>query len=105
MRTYPESTQVWAEVRFLDRFDRPFVPGTARYRMEDDATDTLLQDWSALPSGPVVEVAVTPELNRILNDRNKYEIKVLTIQSDYGTNLQLSQEVRYRIKNLAGFES
>jgi hypothetical protein len=104
MRTFPEKTQVWAEVRFLDRFDRPFTPATARYRLEDRDTDTMLLDWTSVSPAPVVEIAVIPTINRILNDRLQYEYRVLTVQSDVDTDNQLSQEVVYRVQNLSGFQ-
>jgi hypothetical protein len=104
MRTVPEKTKVHAELRFLDRNDRPFTPTTVRYRVKDRASDTMLQDWTVFTPSTVVQIAILPEVNRILNDRATAEVRVLTVQSDHDTENQLSQEVEYRVTNLLGFQ-
>jgi hypothetical protein len=52
-----------------------------------------------------VDVAIPASANRILSDVNDTEKRVLTVQSDYGTDSQLSQEIAYKVTNLAGFVS
>lgn len=105
MRIFPESSQVWAEVRFVDKDDRPFVPATARWRLEDRDTELELVPWTAITPDKKVDVAIPATANRILSDVNDTEKRVLTVQSDYGTDNQLSQEIAYKVTNLAGFVS
>lgn len=104
MRRTREKQQVYIEARFLDRFDRPFTPTTVRYRVEDLNSDTELKPWTALSPAAVIEFPIDASINRILRDDSDYEVKVVTIQSDYGTEVQLSQELEYKVTNLRGFE-
>jgi hypothetical protein len=50
-----------------------------------------------------VNIVIPAASNRILNTGNAYETRILTVQSDYDTDDQLSAEREYRIKNLSGF--
>lgn len=103
MRTFPEGSQSWLEVRFTDKDDRPFVPGTARWRLEDDESGVEMVPWTAISVAAKVDVAIPATANRILSDMNRTEERVLTVQSDEGTDGQLSQDIHFKVTNLPGF--
>lgn len=103
MRIFPEGTQVWAEVRFIDKDGRPFVPTAARYKVDDYDSETTLLDWTDIPPAAKTDVSIPASANRILDDYNETERRVLTVQSDPGTDGQLAQESHYKVTNLEGF--
>lgn len=103
MRTFPEGSQNWAEIRFLDKNDKPFVPTSAQWRLEDEASGVELVPWTAIPVSAKVDIAIPATANRILADFNNTETRVFTVQSDPSTDGQLSQEGSYKVTNLKGF--
>jgi len=103
VRIFPEGTQIWAEIRFVDKDGRPFVPGTARYKVDDYTTEAALLDWTDIPPTAKIDVSIPASANRILDDYNETERRVLTVQSDQGTEGQLAQEAHYKVTNLEGF--
>lgn len=81
----------------------PFTPDTMRWRLHDKDTGVELVAWTDVdPTDP--QVIVPADANRILDDSNAYETRILTVQSDYGTDNQLSNDREYRVVNLAGFQ-
>lgn len=107
MLTIAEASRQKFAISFKDETYQPFVPGSIRYRLDDetDGRTTTVLDWQDVtPLDSRVEITVPSSANAILNDRNTYETRVLTIQSDYGTDNQLSEDETYRIRNLKGFQ-
>ena len=101
-----QSRQKFA-VSFKDEAYQPFVPTTIRYRLDDKTDDqtTVILDWQPVtPTDSRIEIMIPSSANAILNDRNVYETRVLTIQSDFGTDNQLSEDETYRVRNLQGFQ-
>lgn len=83
-----------------------FVPGSVRYRL-DDRTDNCVRqvlDWQDVTPDTSVEITVPASANTILNNSNRFELRVLTVQTDYGTDNQLSADETYRLQNLRGFQ-
>jgi hypothetical protein len=107
MLTISEQSRQKFAVSFKDEDYQPFVPTTVRYRLDDKTDDitTVILDWQAVATlGARIEILIPSSANAILNDQNTYETRVLTIQSDYGTDNQLSEDETYRIRNLQGFQ-
>ncbi len=98
-----ESRQVF-RVEFVDEDRQRFIPDTARYRLDDKDSGTVLVDWTTMTPALTVDITIPASANRILNDCNRYETRVLTIQSDYDTDQQLSDDEEYRVRNLSGFQ-
>ncbi len=101
-----QSRQKFA-VSFKDEDYEPFVPATIRYRLDDKTDDclTTILDWQTVtPTDSRIEITIPSSANAILNNCNSYEIRILTIQSDYGTDNQLSEDETYRVRNLQGFQ-
>lgn len=83
-----------------------FVPDTVRWRLDDKTCGlTEVLPWQSAAAALTVEILVPADANRILNDANPTEIRLLTVQSDFGTENQLSQELEYPVENLEGFTS
>jgi hypothetical protein len=106
MLTITEQSRQKFAVSFKDETYAPFVPGSIRFRLDDRTDDrsTTLLDWQDVSPGSKVEITIPSSANAILNDHNSYETRVLTIQSDYGTDNQLSEDLTYRVRNLQGFQ-
>jgi hypothetical protein len=107
MLTILEQSRQKFAVSFKDETYALFVPGSVRYRLDDitiPEQPTVVLDWQTIPPDTSVEITIPSSANSILNDRNPYETRVLTIQSDYGTDSQLSQDLSYRVRNMPGFQ-
>jgi hypothetical protein len=89
---------------FEDEDIQPFTPTTVRYRLHDPETDQELVGWTDVTPDSTVTVIIPASANRILDDSKAYEMRTLTVQSDQGTDDQLSQERTYRVQNLSGFQ-
>jgi len=107
MLTIAEQSRQKFAFSFKDEDYQPFVPATIRYRLDDKTDDitTVILDWQTVSTPDSrIEILIPSSANAILNDRNDYETRVLTIQSDYGTDNQLTEDVTYRIRNLSGLQ-
>jgi hypothetical protein len=104
MRTIREKSRQKFSVTFEDEDRVAFIPSTIRYRL-DDKTDCKVTviDWTTVAPQSEIEITIPSEANRIINTCNPYELRVLTIQSDYDTDNQLSEELEYQVSNLKGF--
>jgi len=106
MLTISEQSRQKFAISFKDEDYEPFIPTSIRYRLDDKTDDitTVILDWQIVATlDSRIEIIIPSSANAILNDRNSYETRVLTIQSDYGTDNQLSEDETYRIRNLQGF--
>lgn len=103
MQTIPEKSRQGFSFIFEDEELEPFVPDTVRYRVHDPETDVELLAWTEVPPESTVTVIVPATVNRIVDDNKTYELRVVTVQSDYDTDAQLSQDRTYRVENLGGF--
>ena len=107
MLTIAEQSRQKFAVSFQDESLRPFVPTTIRYRLDDQTEGRARQiiDWTDVtPTASTIEILIPSSANAILNTSNTYETRLLTIQSDYGTDNQLSEDETYRVLNLRGFQ-
>jgi hypothetical protein len=106
MLTVREESRQDFDVAFLDKAGQRFVPTTVRYRLDDvtDGETTELIAWTEIAPARLVEIIIPATANRILDDDNKYELRVFTVQSDYGTDNQLSHDETYKVRNLSGFQ-
>lgn len=106
MLTISEGSRQKFAISFKDEDYQPFLPTSVRYRLDDKTDDitTVILDWQTVTPDYRVEITIPSSANAILNDANSYETRVLTIQSDYGTDNQLSEDETYRVRNLKGFQ-
>lgn len=105
METVPERSRKTFIASFRDDDGALVVPSTVRYRVHDEESDTELVAWTTIAPDTRVSINIPADANRILTDGNNREIKVLTVQSDQGTDNQQSQQYRYQVMNLSGFTS
>jgi len=107
MLTILEQSRQKFLVSFKDETYALFTPSSIRYRLDDVSVPdwpTVVLDWQTVVPDTTVEITIPSSANSILNDRNPYETRVLTIQSDYGTDNQISAELSYRVRNMPGVQ-
>jgi len=104
VETIPEKSRKGFSFIFEDEELQPFLPVTVRYRVHDPETDQELLPWTNVTPDTTVMVVIPATINRILDDSKAYETRVVTVQSDYDTDQQLSQDRSYRVQNLSGFQ-
>lgn len=88
---------------FFDEDKVPVTPTAGTYRIDDPASRTEILDTTALPSlDESVDIPITSEQNRIIRSRSKSEIRLVTVQYDYGDDGHGTAEYRYKVLNLYG---
>ena len=113
MQAYPEKSRTGFRFIYEDEDLNPFQPLTARYRVHDASTNQEMVGWTDATIDVVLGVngkvvasssdVVIPASANVIIQSSSYESRVLTVQSDYDTDNQLSQYREYRIENLSGF--
>jgi hypothetical protein len=103
MLTIPEKSRQGFAFIFEDESLQAFTPVTARYRVHDPETALELIGWTDLSPASTVTVVIPATANRIVDDSKAYELRTVTVQSDFDTDNQLSQDRTYRVQNLSGF--
>lgn len=104
MLTIPEKSRQAFVLIFEDEALARFTPETVRYRLHDPDTNQELIGWTSVTPDESVLITIPSTANRIIDDSLAYETRVLTIQSDYDTDDQLSEDYVYRVQNLSGFQ-
>ena len=96
-----ESSQAQITVEFYDFSFALAAPATIRYKLTDEETETELVPWTTLTPAESVVFTIPATANRIINDRRKWEPKVLTVQTDEGLASQHTEQEVYEVVNLA----
>jgi hypothetical protein len=102
--TVPEKSRQGFAFIFEDEDRRQFTPVTARYRVHNPETEVELVPWTTVTPAGTVNIVVPASAHQIADDTVAYELRVITVQSDYDTDDQLSQDRTYRVQNLSGFQ-
>lgn len=82
-------------------------PTNVYYRLDDDGTGVVLQDWTSVPP-PIapansVAIALTADNNRIINSARDLERRTLTVMANRGLANQFVGSVGYVVRNLGWF--
>ena len=104
-----EASTMTVTAKFYGASNQPSTPSTVRYRIKDVTNDRVVKDWTTVTAAQSIEIAVAAEDNEIYMDGSRtfqrFEERVLAIQANYDTDTQFTEEIRYLIKNLRGFDS
>lgn len=84
----------------LDENGNKFTPTNIRFRVDDKTSGASLIAWTAATASTSVEIEVPPAANAIIDSSKPEEEKVLTVETDFGTNDAHTEERVYTVKNL-----
>jgi hypothetical protein len=101
--TVQEKSRAGFAFIFEDEELQAFIPTTVRYRLHDPDSNRELIAWTSVEPSAEILVVIPATANDIEDANLAFERRILTVQSDYDTDDQLSQEREYRIQNLSGF--
>lgn len=103
METVNERTTLILTVAFFDEDDVACVPSSARYRIDDKTSGTAVLGWTTIaPLAVSVDLHILKGWNSMVSETHQYETRVVTVEFQYGTGRQGTDEYTYRIKNLYG---
>lgn len=89
------------DMTFFDEESNAAMPGNARYRLDCETSRTMIQDWT--PIAPIASsrtLDITSTNNRIINQDNLFELRLVTVQANHSTETQFTDRYRYLVKNL-----
>lgn len=102
MKIVNERTTVILSMKFTDENKLAVVPDSGEYQITDELTGTILTSWT--PFTPVTtsySLAINQTNNRILDDTNDSEVRVVSIVTQYASSTrQCTEEFRYEVRNL-----
>jgi len=76
--TLNEGSRCFIKAKFFDKNGLAQIPTSVAYRVDCETTGTLIQDWTTVTPDVQVEVQINATLNKIINQRNPLERKVVT---------------------------
>lgn len=100
MITFNEKKTGWVTVTFKDRDGVLAAPSSARYRIDDEETETEILDWTALVAASSIEIELTSTQNAVVDSDRKEEVHVLTVEATTSTGKIVTAEWKFRIANL-----
>lgn len=98
-----ERSRLPITIKFADGNWVPTAPNVARYRIDCQTTNTVIQGWTDLTPAATANVVVTPGQNAIIDDTNRYEKKVMAVEANYDLDSQYTDSFVWTVKNLQGF--
>jgi hypothetical protein len=98
-----ERSTLMLTVSFFDEDSVAVTPDAATYRIDDPTSRTNILPATAItPLGVTADLEITSDENRVIRSRSASEVRVLTVEFDYGTGKHGTAEYRYRVLNLYG---
>lgn len=100
-----ERTTLVLTVSFFDEDGVAVTPDSATYRIDSlqgTRGTAVLAATAITPLSTTADIEITSDQNQIIRQRNPYEIKVVTIEFEYGSGKRGTAEYRYRVLNLYG---
>jgi len=100
-RIINELSQAVVTATPFDTDGNPYTPVTARYRVDDCTSETVMVNWTTLTPSTSMQITIPGSVNTIVNDRHRKETKVVTVNTDNGLTTEHNEDYRYDVKNLA----
>jgi len=95
-----ELSQATITARPVDSNGVAFLPTTARYRLDALETRTAIIAWTSLTAAKAMTITIPAASNKIENTSNDREMKVLTVETDFGASTAQVEEYQYWVKNM-----
>lgn len=96
-----EKSTSYLSVTFKDKAGAAAAPASATYRIDCITTGTAIKGDTALTPAGTVEIAITPNENRIVTPGNARERRRVTVTATYGATDSVSDEFDYDVVNLS----
>ena len=100
MKTFNELSEVTITARAVDNDGALFTPTNARYRLDDLLSRNALIAWTSLTAASSMQIVIPASAHAMVNSSRKDEVKVLTVETDFGLTSAHPEEYEYKIKNL-----
>jgi hypothetical protein len=104
MKSVNERSTAVLIITFSDENKALVTPTSAKYQIKDEISGTILTNWTALTvTSSSYTLVIDQNNNRILDDSNDSEVKIVTVVSVYSSPAkQCTSEFKYEVKNLHG---
>lgn len=96
-----EKSSSWITVTCTDKNGVAATPLTLTYRIDDLKSGESIVPTTSITPGSAVEIAITPDQNRILDVAAVREIRRITVIATYGLSDQTVQEFDYDVVNMS----
>lgn len=100
-----ERSSLTLTVSFFDEDAVAVTPDSATYRIDSlqgTRGTAVLAATAISPLSTTADLEITSDQNQIIRQRNAYEIKVVTVEFEYGSGKRGTAEYRYKVLNLYG---
>jgi hypothetical protein len=99
-KIHPELSAVTVNAEPRDTLNQPYVPTTARYRVDDCRSNNQLVNWTDLTPSTDMEINIPGPVNAIIGDRRTPEIKIVTVNTDKDLSTENFAEYSYGVRDL-----
>jgi hypothetical protein len=96
-----EGSTAWLTVQFYDRAGAPEIPASVTYRIWDVASSIEIVPSTSLTPGSSVEITLTSDDNRILDDTLYREARKVIVTAGFAGSETLNQDYVYHVRNIA----
>ena len=100
-RAHNELSEVVVTATAYDINGAQQIPATAKYKVDDCSSEKSLVPWTTLTPSLSMDIVIPGSVNAIVNDRNRIENKVVTVNINEGLDSQHYENYIYKIKNLS----
>jgi hypothetical protein len=88
---------------FRDSSNAASAPTTAHYRIDDVTSETPITGWTALTPATSIDITIKSSENRMVDNSNERERRVLTVSADKGTDTETRDTFQWYIENIGAF--
>ena len=100
MKTFNELSEVTITARAVDKDGVLFTPTNARYRLDDLTSRNAIIAWTSITASTSMTITIPAASNAMVDSTKKTEVKVLTVETNFGLTSAHPEEYKYRVKNL-----
>jgi hypothetical protein len=97
-----EGTYYEVEASCFDSEGQPALPTTIEYSLYCLTNGRDIRTLTDVPIGVTVSIFATADENAIINNRNDYERKQMTVVCDRGLATQTTETIEWIVKNIRG---
>lgn len=100
-----EESTAFLTLNFKDKDGQPEQPAEIKYWIHDLFSGEEVRGETTVQPANSVEITLSVSDNTLINDTNKREGRLVTIEATYGANEKQTGQFHYNIKPLAHIET